>query len=32
MGKNGKNWILNNRDWDVVANNYNDLIIKSFYD
>jgi glycosyltransferase involved in cell wall biosynthesis len=32
MGKNGKNWILNNRDWDVVANNYNDLIKKSFYD
>jgi glycosyltransferase involved in cell wall biosynthesis len=32
MGKNGKKWILNNRDWDVVANNYNDLIKKSFYD
>jgi glycosyltransferase involved in cell wall biosynthesis len=30
MGRNGKNWILNNRDWDVVAKNYNDLIKKIF--
>jgi glycosyltransferase involved in cell wall biosynthesis len=32
MGKNGKNWIVNNRDWDVVAKNYNDLIYNLFYD
>ena len=32
MGKNGKNWIVNNRDWDVVTKNYNDLIINLFYD
>lgn len=32
MGKNGKNWIVNNRDWDVVTKNYNDLINNLFYD
>jgi glycosyltransferase involved in cell wall biosynthesis len=32
MGKNGKNWIVNNRDWDVVTKKYNDLIINLFYD
>lgn len=26
MGRAGKQWILNNRDWDIVANNYSDLL------
>jgi glycosyltransferase involved in cell wall biosynthesis len=30
MGENGKNWIVNNRDWDVVTKNYNDLINNLF--
>jgi glycosyltransferase involved in cell wall biosynthesis len=28
MGISGKQWIINNRDWDVVAKNYSDLICK----
>ena len=32
MGKNGKNWIIKNRDWDVVTKNYNDLITNLFYE
>ena len=28
MGIAGKHWIINNRDWDIVAKNYSDLITK----
>jgi glycosyltransferase involved in cell wall biosynthesis len=28
MGIAGKHWIIKNRDWDIVANNYSDLLYK----
>ena len=28
MGVAGKQWIINNRDWDIVSKNYSDLLCK----